>query len=289
MMSGIKIRSAVLFIVYYLANMASVNAACVTPQCIETGNWRIGIAVGAGVKSNPLVGGDAIPLIVLPDIAYYGDNIYLDNAEVGYQWQQNDTYALDAFISINSEKAFFTFWHPSNVFLSSQSVLSEIGPSNDAPFNSRQISIDQVSSRRWAVDAGIRLHKRSNHAEWQFTLKTDVSNVHNGQQFDVAYRYRWQLADWHFTIAPTLSWKSSKLIDYYYGIDEQDNVFNAQYYHAQGGWQPSLALSASKAINPRWQWLMRSSVTLLHSGMTDSPLVAKKTIGTVFLGIGYVF
>lgn len=278
----------ILLCFFTLANYA--YADCNSAQCIETEKWRVGIALGAGAKTNPLVGGDAIPLVLIPDIAYYGDNVYLDNAEVGYQWIQTPTFALDTFFSVNTEKAFFTFWHPSNVLGASGHFLSNaIGPSNASPFDDRQVSVDEVKSRKWAIDAGIRWHKRSADSQWRIAVKTDASNVHHGHQFEISYQHHWSLNEWQVSLAPTVIWKSSKLVDYYYGVDQQDNVLRDLYYDASAGWQPSLALSANKKINQQWQWLIRTSVTWLHSGMTNSPLVDKKYTSTVFIGLGYVF
>lgn len=288
--SSIKKLGVISILLCFFTLVKHAYADCNPSQCIEIEKWRVGIALGAGAKTNPLVGGDAIPLVIIPDIAYYGDNLYLDNAEIGYQWMQAPTFALDTFFSVNTEKAFFTFWHPSNVLGSSGNFLSNaIGPSNASPFDDRRVSIDEVKSRKWAIDAGVRWHKRSAHSQWRITAKTDATNVHHGHQLDIGYEHYWSLNEWQVSLASTLIWKSSKLVDYYYGIDQQDNVVRELYYDASAGWQPSLALSANKKINQQWQWLIRTSVTWLHSGMTHSPLVDKEYTSTVFIGLGYVF
>lgn len=285
-----KSLSISLLVLCFFALPHTALADCTGQQCIESGQWRFGLALGVGAKSNPLVDGDAIPLLVLPDIAYYGDNLYLDNTELGYQWLQSDTSAVDTFVSINSEKAFFTFWHPSNLLLPANNAFNQaVGPSNESPYDTRRVSIDDVQSRKWAIDAGIRWHIRSGNSQWRFTAKTDATGVHHGHQFEVGYRYHWKWQEWQVSIAPGITWKSSQLIDYYYGIHPQDNLDSTFYYQGASGWQSTMAIGASKAINQDWQWLARASYTWFNSGMTNSPLVDQSFTRAVFIGVGYVF
>ena len=45
----------------------------VANQQIDTQQWHLSINTGAGVITNPLHGGDNLPLLVLPEIAFYGE------------------------------------------------------------------------------------------------------------------------------------------------------------------------------------------------------------------------
>lgn len=273
----------------------SVNATEQTcedsTQCTEQGQWHLGLAIGAGIRSNPLVDGDHIPLVVLPDIAWYGKAAYFDNGELGYQWHDSSNSAFETFVSIDSERGYFSFWHPANVlvFNSQSSIEFPLAPNNDLTSPEREVSINDVASRKWALNGGVRYHLRGQTDEWQFTFLTDVSSVHNGQQLSIAYLHHWSWLSMNISVVPKLTYKSSKLIDYYYGVDDRDVRDIALHYEASGGWQPSISISVSKPINKQWQWLFKSSIQKLHSGMSDSPLVEKSTVGSVFFGVGYRF
>lgn len=261
-------------------------------NCIDESSWQIGVAFGLGMRTNPLVDGDAIPLIILPDVAWYGESAYFDNGELGYQWLSKDKVSFESFLSLEPERAFFSFWQPVNIFIAdSELSVDTPGIPNDSSQSPETptISVDKVANRDWSINAGIRAHYRLQSSEWLVTARTDISNVHNGSQFSVSYLYAWHQQDWKVTVAPKLTWKSSALIDYFYGISERDNVNEAYFYSGTSGWQPSISIVASKDINTQWQWIARAQFQKLHTGMSDSPLVQDSSIRSIFVGVGYQF
>lgn len=275
-----------------LALLSIAVSACEPPQeCVEKDNWQLGVALGVGIKSNPLVDGDNIPLVVLPDIAWYGESAYFDNGELGYQWFADSSFSFETFAQIDTERAFFSFWHPANVFVPSSGFTSDVPESFPPSFDAQvsRLSIDDVAKRNWAVNGGMRLQILRQNYHWKFTWQADISQVHKGQKFGIHYTYRWSWQDWRLDISPSLIWKSENLIDYYYGIDERDNVASNQFYQGGAGWQPGILLSASKKINEHWLWLVRLDYQKLHSGMSNSPLVEEDNVHSMFVGVGYRF
>jgi hypothetical protein len=41
--------------------------------------WRLGVAMGYGERSNPLLNSDDLPIILDLDIAYFGEHFFFDN------------------------------------------------------------------------------------------------------------------------------------------------------------------------------------------------------------------
>ena len=41
-------------------------------NCVTIGRWNFSIEIGAGIRTNPLVNGKDIPLVVIPQLSYYG-------------------------------------------------------------------------------------------------------------------------------------------------------------------------------------------------------------------------
>ncbi|WP_438862244.1 MipA/OmpV family protein [Neptunicella sp.] len=271
-----------------LLSSISIPACEVSQQhCIEQNSWRLGVALGAGVTINPLHDGDNIPLVILPDIAWYGESAYFDNGELGYQWVQSNHYAFETFLAINTEKAYFSFWHPNNLLLFNNNQLSAIFSPSQQPQN--RISVNQVSERDWAVDLGVRAHWFTPSGEWRIAVLTDGTNTYNGQQLDLSYRHAWQINQWTLSVSPQLTWKSHQLLNYYYGLSQQDNVSDEQLYQAGSGWFPAITLLARKPISERWSWLIRGRYQHLPSAMSDSPLVARNNVVSGFIGAAYQF
>lgn len=269
------------------------------PDCVAVDSWHFGVALGAGVKLNPLQDGDNIPYVILPDIAYYGKNWYWDNAEAGFQFIQDSHASAEVFASINSERALFSFWHTGNIL--SGITDSVIGaPPGDLPFppfdgggqfkgDGDPISIDVIATRKWAVDVGMRWHYYLDNGEWTLGMAADATDVHGGYQFSLTYKTAFLWGNWQFVPAVSLQWKSTNLIDYYYGIDNRDSTDERLHFQGRSGWQPVVSLMATKPITESWSWLFIARYRHLHKGMSDSPVVRRNSIPTAFAGVSYRF
>lgn len=274
--------------------------------CIEESSWHLGIAVGVGIKTNPLVDGDDIPLVILPDIAWYGEKAYFDNGELGYQWLSQPQFAFETFLQVDRERAFFSFLHPANILLTPTEGFSPSSPdmnTSDASLspgipgpeegeiqnNQRSLSIDDIGSRSWALNAGIRGHYFSSNSEWQLTLQQDVSNVHQGQQLGLEYSHKWLWHDLRLGLRLGTDWKSTDLLDYYYGVSEKDTKFSEFYFEGKAGWQTYLSINAQKPIDENWLWLANIGYRKLPESLTNSPLIEQDNIRNIFLGVAYRF
>lgn len=275
--------------------MSSAILACSEDEtCIEKSSWHLGIALGVGVKTNPLVDGDNIPLVILPDIAWYAEKAYFDNGELGYQWHNQNKIAFEAFIQLDQERAFFSFLHPANILVPSESFAPDeptlpATPTVEIKDNQSRLSIDQIANRKWAVNAGIRGHYFLSTGEWQLTVQQDISNVHKGQQVLLEYSQKWLWRSFRLGMRIGAHWKSARLIDYYYGVSQRDTNLTEHYFSGESGWQNYLSVSLQKPINKNWTWLANISYRKLPNSLTNSPLVEKNYIGKIFLGAAYRF
>ena len=257
-------------------------------NCIAVNSWQIGIAAGIGGRTNPLVGGDDIPLIILPDIAWYGNSLYFDNGEFGWQWS-HESFSIETFVAPNTEKANFSFWHTSNIFIPAASIPYAAPISGDETENTIELNIDQIASRKWALDGGIRWQWYGENQQFSVALVHDITSVHRGAQAILNYHYRVPYQDWRFSVNPQLRWVSDKLTDYYYGIDANDTENLALFYTGQAGFQWGVAINATYLVDKHWHWLFRLQTLQLHTGMTDSPIVKRSSTQTAFIGIAYRF
>lgn len=286
-----------LCLLLYLPTLGMAWGCAAGDNCIEENSWQLGVAVGIGARTNPLVDGDPIPLVVLPDIAWYGEQAYFDNGELGYQWQLQDSISTELFVAANTERAYFSFWHPANQFAStgissgnvSLIVLQPEPKDGDSLTPQANISINEISQRRWSADAGARVNWLRSDSHWSATFAADLLGVHQGYYGQLSYQYRWQWDAWRFAANVSLTYKSRKLIDYYYGIDSRDTNNSQLWYAANHVWQPSVGLFINKPLSKRWRWIGRFQFSKLGRGMTDSPLVSKQYVASGFIGMGYRF
>lgn len=265
-------------------------------QCIEPGEWSIGLALGLGAKTNPLVDGDSIPNVLLLDIAWYGEKTYFDNGELGFRWLDNEHIGIESYLTLDRERAFFQFWDPANILVNTGAAslppapplgTPPVPPISDASDNLVEVSINDVERRKWAVLQGNRISYYQGTQKWSLSLETGITGAHNGQRIDLSYQKAWVGKNWRVQVKPSIAWKSDGLVDYYYGLDEADSV--GLLYQGKGGLQASISLFYAYKITPKWQFIFSSSYQSLHSGMTKSPLVKDKQVSSVFIGAGYRF
>lgn len=260
-------------------------------SCVEKRSWHLGIAFGLGVKTNPLVDGDNIPLVILPDIAWYAEQAYFDNGELGYQWLNQSKFAFETFLQLDRESAFFSFLHPSNILLPTENFTSNspssISPTEDIHTVQRSLSIDEIASRKWAINGGIRGHYFLSNGEWQLSFQQDISNVHKGQKLGLEYNHKWLWSKYRLGLRIGADWKSDRLIDYYYGVSSRDTNLTEFYFTGQSGWQPYMSINAQKPINKNWSWLANIGYRKLPSSLLNSPLIEQDNVRNIFLGVAY--
>lgn len=279
--------AALLFVVSISASLACTD----DEQCIEENQWSIGVALGLGASTNPVVDGDAIPQVILLDIAWYGEQAYFDNGELGIRWLDTSDFGLESYVTLDRERAYFSFWDPANILVNTgfSPLDGELSGELDSETQGVKVSIDQIDSKKWAVLAGTRLNYYQGSQKWSLGIETDVSGVHGGQRVSIAYQKAWSGDDWRFQIRPNIIWKSDDLVDYYYGLDVRPTTLSRIVYKGKGGFQPGVSLLYTKELTNDWQFISSASYQHLHSGMTDSPLVRHKQVMSIFVGAGYRF
>ncbi|GAC15409.1 MipA/OmpV family protein [Aliiglaciecola lipolytica] len=267
-----------------------------TNNCIQKGQWDIGLAIGIGARSNPLVDGKNFPNVILFDVAWYGDEFYFDNGEIGYKWLQKDAFGVETYLTLDREMTFFELWHPGNVTVpaalpSSPAIEPPTSETDDGDLSPAEepLSVNDISDRNWAINFGTRVHYYHANYEISFSLETDVSGVHQGQKATLSYQYFWSGDTWRFMLRPSLVWKSANLANYYYGVDKHDTENTDYHYQVSAGLQPGIALLYTQKINADWHWITNLSYRKLHSSMVHSPIVEENNVTNVFIGLGRRF
>lgn len=254
-------------------------------QNITTGQWHLSLNTGLGVMTNPLKGGDDLPLVLIPEVAYYGDHFFFDNGRLGYSLQPDSPHVLNLVTEFNPETRFFADWHPTNVFAlstSSSTNFSDIDLQQQQP----RISIDKLDKRKWALDAGLSYHYI--HQQHVFSLQAlaDVSGVYKGWRTALQWQMHNSLGE--LQIKPTIGvwYKSAHLNSYFYGLTKKENPSGA--IAVGSSWQPYAKIDA------RWPFSEANSVRFHlayydYSALDDSPLFEQTYSMTAFIGFDHIF
>jgi signal transduction histidine kinase len=130
-----KLLIACVLIVTATANASAERASSAddcdadSPDCVVVGKWNVSLALGAGVRSNPLVHGQDLPLVVVPQISYYGKRFYIDNLDVGFTAVDGETNTLSLIATPGYDRIFFYRSDLQNIFVNLEGASGPAGGS----------------------------------------------------------------------------------------------------------------------------------------------------------------
>jgi len=103
----------VLLLLLALTLEAAAQSGC-RENCVAVGDWRVNVGLGLGMRSNPLHGGEDIPLVVLPEVSYYGERFFLKNLEMGFTLFEDDRHQFNVLVTPGYDQMYFNRWDPFN-------------------------------------------------------------------------------------------------------------------------------------------------------------------------------
>ncbi|WP_445768616.1 MipA/OmpV family protein [Rheinheimera sp.] len=258
-----------------------------TTDCVAEQQLHLSLALGYGQRSNPLHGGEKLPLVLLPDLYYYSEYWFFDNGKLGTSWQLSPNWSLSLVGQLNAEKGYFQKWFSGNAFQLQSSHASFSTPTlQDERFGPAQASVREISKRPTAFDAGLQLDWFGDNWQLQTQLWQDISNKYQGQHASIGANRSFETVSGNWQLNARLYWKSAKLIDTYYGIDNNEPFYLPR-YNGKASWQPELRLSWQYPLSQRTALLAFVRYLHLDDAMTDSPLLQDNNVTTWFFGISY--
>lgn len=246
---------------------------------LDLEQWHVGVAIGVGQITNPLAGGDDIPLIVIPDVAYYDEQFYFDNGQLGFTLHESNKHVLSIISEVNPENRFFVSWHPANQFIS-------LNSSESANDKVQSIDISDIKKPDWSLDLGINYQYITQQYAFSLNMLQDISAVHNGHRASINFKKHWQVGTFRYFAGIGADYISSELAHYYYGIDKRHSLSFT--YQQKSAWIGKISLDIQKPLSEQLDLIMKLAYQDM-STLDDSPLFEKSSSTTLFLGVGYVF
>jgi MipA family protein len=123
----------------------------------------------------------------------------------------------------------------------------------------------------------------------QFHLLKDISNTHHGELAALKLARHWQYRNWTLHGIVGATYRSDKVIDYYFGIDESEASEKFPVHTAKSGMAYIYEVGATYPLSEKW--VFRSFVRRVDvdSEITQSPLILDDH-GEIFAtSISYVF
>ena len=260
-------------------------------ECIEVGQWDLGVALGYGLRSNPLKDFNDIPIYAVPTFAYYGEYWYFDNGNFGYTLTEKEKFTINLATRFSSDSAYFHRWDPSNIFLAGGSTFETSSVTSAGLFTreDQEPSIDALEKRRFTYLGGLEAFIYTHVGIINFSLAHDMLNVHQGTEAQLKWIYNLPVQDWNFEFALRLDWKSEEIVDYYYGIRESESPYWSQHFKAKSALNTGMELTSTYVMTQDWDLLLLARYTHIADAIVDSPLLNKEYTSAFYIGSSYRF
>ncbi len=119
---------------------SGAGSSC-APDCVAVGEWQFNLGLGLGLRQNPLHDGQDTPLLVLPEIAYYGERFFLRNFEFGFTLVETRRHQLHALVSPSHDQMYFNRWDPLNFMEFGSGAASVGGITSSAPIGAYRVDV----------------------------------------------------------------------------------------------------------------------------------------------------
>ena len=219
-------------------------------------------AIGGGIRtgSDIYIGGGREPDLV-PLYLYEGKYIFAHGTSAGVHVFRNEMFSLDALVR-------YRFQH--------------LDPEDNE-------LLAGLNKRRQTMDAGLSASIRGRLGEITAEWVTDAQNRHNGNEFELTYRYAF---DWgKFSLSPFVgwSWLDEDLSAYYFGVSEDEAQPELPAYAPGNARNFGYGVNMSYHLTDHIFIFGNLGFQTLDSKIQDSPIVEEDVSSAAFFGAGYFF
>lgn len=98
-----------ILLLFTIAARAQEPSGCSAsnPDCIAVGRWQFSMAVGLGGRSNPVVDQDNIPIVLMPQVSYYGKRFFWETDTLGFTLHESSSHMLNVILTPSDEQIYF--------------------------------------------------------------------------------------------------------------------------------------------------------------------------------------
>jgi MipA family protein len=266
-----------------VTGIAADDCTHASDDCVRVGGWNFSVGLGAGVRTNPLVHTQDIPLVVIPQVSYYGRRFFLDNLDLGVTLAEGQSNTLSLIATPGYDRVFFYRSDLQNIFVSGVPFSSEVAGSPhtthlpngslNAEFPSRPRHVTYLAGPEWTFDLG--------GVAGQLDYVHEITAQDHGDEVRGALAIPLGRLAGSWSMNAGFTWKSSAIVNYYYGAPG--------IYEGGSAFDPFVKLGYVRPLRGNWKLTGFVEYERLGNAIADSPIVAQHHVTTAFLGATYVF
>lgn len=253
----------------------------------QESKWQLSLALGVGVRTNPVMDNDDIPLILIPQVSYQGERFFIQNLDAGYTFFQNDEQQISLLLTPSYDQIFFNERDINNFVDRS---LFASATKNDATVDQVNRTIDkrQLHNRRMAALMGLEVSQSLYGLDFQVQILKEVTGYYEGSEARIALSKSINVGKNDVKLTLGANWQNTASLDYFYGLHAQEALGNVP-YSPSSGLTGLLRFDWSYQIDEHWGLRFFTSYRHLSHAISDSPLVTENNVITAFAGGVYHF
>lgn len=199
---------------------------------------------------------------LLPLYLYEGERFFLRANAAGVRASGDETQGLELFVERRLEGY----------------------PEDDIPD-----VMEGMAPRNSEADVGARYFWKHDRHLWDVSLRQDASGSSDGSELRASYGYAWRGQRWSLLPVVGVSWRSSKLNDYYFGVRDDEVTAERDAWSPGAGVDLNLGLYAKYRVLQNWSVIGGVQMTRYASEIRDSPLVDRSIKWSGMIGASYDF
>jgi outer membrane protein len=268
-----------------IAGAGQVHAAeseeCSGPSddCVAIGRWNFSVALGAGVRTNPLSYAKDIPLVIIPQVSYYGKRFFFDNLDFGFTVADRGANVINVIATPGYDRVYFYRTDLQNFFVGFPNALDN-SPSAESPgtpgatkVSPRAPRITYLAGPEWTFKYG--------SVSGQLDLLRDATGQNSGDEIRGALGIPLLKSKGVVSANIGFTWKSAGTVNYYYRVP--------LLYSGSAAFDPFVKLGYTLSLSNKWRFNAFVEYEHLGNGISDSPIVAEHGVATFFTGAIYTF
>jgi len=242
------------------AALAQVDTDAIADLLTENGTAGLGFLyrfeespyIDAGQRS------DLLPLYL-----YEGERFFINADRAGIKFIDDGTHRFDAFLSRRLEGF----------------------PLDDVPD-----VVEGMTPREASGDLGLRYRYAAPWGTLRSTVLQDVTGASRGSEFRLGYSHTWHGNRWTLRPDVTVSYRSAKLNNYYYGVEPDEVTPDRPAYRPGSGTDFTAGLYGTWAFWENWRLIGGVAVTVHDKVVRDSPIIRDDSLQpALFAGAVYDF
>ena len=267
-------------------SVASAGEECpaTSDDCVAEGHWNFSVALGAGVRTNPVHGSSDIPLVVVPQFSYYGKRFFIDDLDPGVSLYEGDSSTLSLIASPGYDRVFFYRSDLQNFFINGFPASAALAPGAHNVFVYRPTSEPEILPVRHpsiTYLAGPEWTFKTGGVEGQLDVLHEITGHDHGTELRAALGIPLGQLGGTWKMNLGLTWKSAGIVNYYYGYPG--------IYDANAAVNPFVKIGFSRPLSRRWRLDAFVHLERLGNGIVNSPIIDQRYVKTGFVGATYAF